>query len=327
MSVTSIGGLSFTDFAKKYNLNDVEFIDKFYQNIDKKLPLLFDKQLIEKFGFPGSATMQKNQIMKLIAGLPRDLAEGVIDLPILDYNDYYLSSGDYSLSLPDPRSLKNTNQTIITFKTFKHLLMLSNTQKGYKFRSYFMAIEEINDHYKTYINKLLNYQISKCESKLLASEDQQIDLQDEIEELRTTNAYLTKKSKLDAIEYKVEISHLNRCAKYDADVAEIELADLRSRLVAASQASAVPAAGSIQIVILVRYKIKETYDDIWWFAMIKTKNTQRRINTIKKKYINYKFEVCNVVLSGSLLVWQSICGNYSIKVDKLNLNNWFEISQ
>ena len=336
--------LSFTDFAKKYNLNDVGFIDKFYQNIDKKLPLILDKNLIERFGYNGSATMQKNQVMKLIAGLPVDLAEGVMEMSISEYNN--LLSGElFSPSLPEPKSLVGKTQTIISFKTFKHLLMLSNTREGYKFRNHFMAIEDINDHYKSYINKLLSYQISKCKNKLLISEENYIDLQAEKDELKSTNAYLIKKSKIDAIEYKVELAHIARCAKYEADTAAIEIEELRNKLADAtanaakenanatkvSPTAVSPTAVSptiIQLIILVRYKVKEeSYGDVWGYVMIKTNNLQKRINNLKKKYANYKSEVCDIISSNNLILWKSTCGNHSIKAGKLKINNWFEISQ
>jgi hypothetical protein len=133
-------------------------IDRFWQNIDRNIPIYLDEKLIEWCGYNGNNIRKKEFILKTLKNnnIP------IIELKQEQYIEYYNNLKDFpeetikNCNYKNPQELlqqkwaSKINHILITPLNFKRLVMMLKTEKGNQIRDYFLCLELLMKYYMSY---------------------------------------------------------------------------------------------------------------------------------------------------------------------------------
>ena len=187
--------LDIAEFIKISNFPIDKFIiDRFWNNIEKKIPIYLDDILIEWCGYQGEISIKKFKFLQTIKNN---------DIPILDmkndkYIEYYNQLSDdakNSCNFKTPQELSeqkwssSINHILITPLNFKKLVLMLKTSNGDRLRNHFISMDYLLQTY-------LKYQ---CEYE-------KIHYEKEIEKIKKsiTNIRYTRLQQINELEKELE---------------------------------------------------------------------------------------------------------------------------
>ena len=148
--------LDIAEFIKISNFPIDKFIiDRFWNNIEKKIPIYLDNILLEWCGYKSELKKQKYFFLQTVKNN---------DIPILElkqdkYIEYYNQLSDdakNSCNFKTPQELSeqkwssSINHILITPLNFKRLVMMLKTSRGSQVRDYFLTLEILMKTYMSY---------------------------------------------------------------------------------------------------------------------------------------------------------------------------------
>ena len=148
--------LDIAEFIKISNFPIDKFIiDRFWNNIEKKIPIYLDDILLEWCGYQGEMFKKKSYFLQTVKNN---------NIPILDmkndkYIEYYNQLSDdtkNSCNFKTPQELSEQkwsskiNHILITPLNFKRLVMMLKTSRGSQVRDYFLTLEILMKTYMSY---------------------------------------------------------------------------------------------------------------------------------------------------------------------------------
>ena len=179
-SINSGINMKFNDFIKfnKIDLNEI-YVDKLFHNLQNKLPIYMNEEMIEYLGYAGSLDKQKEKLNNILSSKNFSKYKGQLYFKY-NANEYIVFRAEKSESLfppaggnkicdtlyPNPiiaRGVINTIHLLIMPRLFKEILMLCNTDKGKQVRSFYLNMVDVFELYTKYQNKLI---VTTLEQKL-----------------------------------------------------------------------------------------------------------------------------------------------------------------
>lgn len=149
---------------KSYSLSIIEYInitkfpiekfmiDRFWENIDKNIPIYVDEMLITWMGYKGELFKQKSLLLQTI----RNNNIPIIELKQDKYIEYYNTLNNDIIekcNYKDPEKViqkQKINHILITPLNFKRLVMMLKTERGSQIRDYFLSLELLMKYYMSY---------------------------------------------------------------------------------------------------------------------------------------------------------------------------------
>jgi phage anti-repressor protein len=175
-SLTYGTNLKFKDFIAYNNIElDSIFVDKVFHNLDSNMPIYFDKEMIEYFGYSG---IMKNQVESVKTLIEQNFSDYENKLWFNYNNKKYIEyrenlESDHIFLYPPVstgRGKSTTKHLLVMPKIFKEMLMVCQTERGKRIRSYFLQMEEVSMLYFKY-QCLVDKLIYKDECKQLFSKE------------------------------------------------------------------------------------------------------------------------------------------------------------
>lgn len=148
---------------RNYDLDNYAYI-KFWKNIDNRLPLLIDDDLIEWIGYDFNDAKRMRQNFIELLDTNNILYDSYKYNELIEYIE---ENPNNSIAIPEKvKNIQKRKFIIMTVRNFKRALMMCNTARGKIARDYYIFLEEIYYEYNDFQKYCKNKEISDLKNIL-----------------------------------------------------------------------------------------------------------------------------------------------------------------
>jgi len=349
---TSYKMLTFDEFIGITKISvDKLLIDKIFHNIQNKIPIYFDNNMIEYFGYSGVLRSQKQRIKELIQSNFIDYRNKLWWRYSNDeYKEFLLGSDETEekSAFAQPNAKKqiyppldvsrphNVTHLLVMPNMFREMLILCNTDKGKKVRHYYIVMMLIYEMYRDYqisfgergmiikdceiINQ--NKQINELKQFMMEDRKKSEKNKKEMDEKFNILMGLTEAVNIGLIESNKKLTESNK----KLDSAKIIINDTHNTIKRVIEdrviRKRIPKSKHNWLIIMM----DKNDDDIPYYAIRTQKcNIQNRIKKLKNSITGSDIiEILRIEHPNAMAFWEDIKQKYCIYI-VLADGNWFSI--
>jgi hypothetical protein len=305
--------MTFKEFVRfnKINLDEI-FVDKLFYNIDGNLPIYMDENMIEYFGYKGTASQQKQSILKLIDVNFKSVKSQLLNIySNVSYKNYLKNSDknpNISKIYPSIITKKCTSATkhiLVHPKLFKEMLMMCQTEKGKQIRLCYIDMMDTLSVYLRYQNTVALRSKDDKIQQLLLRMDTIIDKQDQTNTILTETYVKLTVSEVKADDFRKK---LDKVLPERVDMNDIDDCD-------------------VSYVYILRDKDATPKEHNLYVMRTQKKNYNSSLKKIKSDFGDQIVRTLTIKHPNAITFWKTIKKKYASNIIKDSNTNWFSLNE